>query len=67
MKDSEVSETLGKSFPKAYGDFQIEKVTVKVFRKDQGTNHKTDKPERYVYAEVSLPRVKWLEREYDLG
>jgi len=41
---------------------KIEKIEVKHFRADQGTNQKISGADTYTHVRISLPRVKWLER-----
>jgi hypothetical protein len=66
MKNSEVSKNLGKKFPNGYANIRIEKITKIIKDNSKGTAYMEKSNPGMVSREVeiSLPRIKWLERPY---
>lgn len=61
QKDSEVSKTRNKVFPRERPPLVIEKVT-KLVPVNDGPSRSSTSTKTIHVMELSLPRVKWLER-----
>ena len=65
---SEVSKNLGKVFPQGYSNISIESIKIKRRDNSKGTAYmeKQNPGMTFREVEISIPRVKWLERP-DVG